>query len=74
MTATVVRFPTQAVVIRKAPEGGWLVLGERGHGWLHDDHRAAMKDAAWLSKDLKFVVCEVSKCLTIPGKARCFGT
>jgi hypothetical protein len=36
MTARIIRFPTQRVVIRKAPEGGWLVLGERGHR-LADD-------------------------------------
>jgi hypothetical protein len=60
MTATVIRFPTQAVVIRKAPEGGWLVLGERGNGWLHGSRRDAVADARWLSKNLNLAIREVS--------------
>jgi hypothetical protein len=53
MTARIIRFNTQAVVIRKAPEGGWLVLGERGNGWLHGE------DAKLLSVNLNLVVREV---------------
>jgi hypothetical protein len=48
----IIHFPTQAVVIRKVPEGGWLVLGERGNGWLHGSHSAAVQDAKWLGKNL----------------------
>jgi hypothetical protein len=58
MTAQIIRFPTQGVVIRKAPEGGWLVLGERGNGWLHGDRRSAVADAQWLAWNLKLPVRE----------------
>jgi hypothetical protein len=60
MTTSVIRFPTQAVVICRAPEGGWYVLGERGNGWLHGSRRDAVQDAKWLSKNLNLVVREVS--------------
>jgi hypothetical protein len=59
VTARVIRFPTQTVVICKAHEGDWLVLGERGHGWLHGDYHAAVEDAVWLSKNLKLLIREV---------------
>jgi hypothetical protein len=60
MTAHIIRFPARCVVIRKAPEGGWLVQGERGNGWLHGSHTAAVEDAAWLGKNLKLIVREVT--------------
>jgi hypothetical protein len=59
MSATVIRFPRQAIVIRRTAEGAWLVLGERGNGWVHGDYRAALRDAVWLSKNLNLVVREV---------------
>jgi hypothetical protein len=59
MTAHIVPFPTRTVVIRKIPEGGWLVLGERGHGWLHGSRSSAIEDARWLARNLGLVVREV---------------
>ena len=55
----IIRFPMQAVVVRKAPEGGWLVLGQRENLWLHGSHAAAVQDAKWLGKNLGLVVREV---------------
>lgn len=56
----VIRFPTQAIVIRRATEGGWLVLGARGHGWLHGDRRSALEDAHWLARNLGLPVQEAT--------------
>jgi hypothetical protein len=55
----IIHFPMQAVVVRKAPEGGWLVLGQRGNSWLHGSRSAAVQGAKWLGKNLGLVVCEV---------------
>jgi hypothetical protein len=61
MSARIIKFPTRAVVIRKDPEGGWLVLGERGNGWLHGDHRGAVEDAKWLARNLNLAIREVTQ-------------
>jgi hypothetical protein len=39
-----------APVIRIIPEpdGGWLVLTHRGHGWLHGDRQSALEEKRWL--------------------------
>ena len=42
-------------VARVEGPAGWLVLAA-DHGWLHGSYEAALADAAWLSKNLGFVV------------------
>jgi hypothetical protein len=61
MSANVVRFPARSVaaIFVMAAEDGWLVLAPRGHGWLHGDLRAALRDARWLSWNLGLPVREV---------------
>jgi hypothetical protein len=41
-------------------EDGWLVLGLRGHGWLHGDRQSALADAAWLAANLGMRIREVA--------------
>ena len=60
MSARIIPFPAHAVLIRRAPEGGWLVLGERGHGWLHGSRDSAIEDARWLARNLGVAIREVS--------------
>ena len=50
MTARVLKFPPRAIFVTDS-EDGWLVLTQRGHGWLHSSHRSADADARWLSKN-----------------------
>jgi hypothetical protein len=62
LSECVVRFPDRrrtAIFILDA-DGGWLVLGPRGHGWLHGDRAAALDDAAWLSRNMGLPVREVA--------------
>jgi hypothetical protein len=58
MTAIIVQFP--GVFVRKANEGGWLVLA-RDHGWLHGDRQSAIRDARWLSRNLHVPMREISQ-------------
>jgi hypothetical protein len=58
---SVIHFPMQAIVIRKAPEGGWLVLGERGRGWLYGDLRSALAEARWLSRNFGVPIREMNR-------------
>jgi hypothetical protein len=30
------------------PDGGWLVVTDRGHGWLFGDRVAAIREKEWL--------------------------
>jgi hypothetical protein len=45
--SVILRFPVREFVrVQYASDGdGWLVLTHRGHGWLHGDHAAAIRDA-----------------------------
>jgi hypothetical protein len=65
MSARIIRFPTHAVVVRRAPERAWYVLGEKGHGWLHGSCRDAVQDGVWLARNLnlrlRLVVGDVTR-------------
>jgi hypothetical protein len=45
-SATIAFFPG-AHLERERNGEGWLVLTERGHGWLFGDHPAALHEIAW---------------------------
>jgi hypothetical protein len=51
MTARILKFPTQAVVVRRAPEGGWYAIAGK-HGWLHGSCASAVQDGFWLARNL----------------------
>jgi hypothetical protein len=59
MTGRLIRFPPRAVFVT-AGEGAWLVLGPRGHGWLHGDHRSAMQDARWHGANCRLPVRDIN--------------
>ena len=50
-TAGILKFPPRAIILSEAPEGGWLVLTPRGHGWLHGSRRDAFADARWFGRN-----------------------
>jgi hypothetical protein len=58
MTARIIKFPTRAVFVSKAPEGGWYVT-VRSHSWLDGDRRSAITDARWLARNDGLDVREV---------------
>ena len=58
----VVRFPARRLVavFVLSTRDGWLVLGPRGHGWLHGDRTGALRDAQWLADNWQLPIGEMS--------------
>jgi hypothetical protein len=63
----VVRFDSRrSVAVWLTREGpAWLVLAG-DYGWLHGSYEAARADAAWLSKNLGFVVRRAGNQTDVP--------
>jgi hypothetical protein len=62
-TATILKFPPRhrdAIMIRDWPDGGWLVLAPRGHGWVHGNRDDARRDASWLAANWRLPIRELA--------------
>jgi len=53
MSGTVVSFPDPRIEIER-DSGGWLVITERGHGWVFGDRASAMHELAWHQRQWDF--------------------
>ena len=57
MSAIIFRFPVREFVrVQHEPDGAWLVLTHRGHGWAHGGFHDALGDAREVARGLGAVV------------------
>ena len=66
MSAVILRFPLLDLVRvqRERDAEGWVVIGPRGHGWLHGDFHGALDDARWIAAGYGVAVQSSAECVS----------